>query len=128
MIENIEIMEEEIVENGRSSFVDAAHKVLLASIGAVAITQEEISAFVGRLVERGEIAEKDGRKMVSDIVERRREATNKLTDRANNELDRRIEMVVERLNVPTRKDFDKLVRKINSLSRKVDQLKKAQEG
>ncbi|MCB0007582.1 MAG: phasin family protein [Anaerolineales bacterium] len=128
MIENIEIMEEEIVENGRSAFVETAHKVLLASIGAVVISQEEISSFVGRLVERGEIAEKDGRKMLSDVVERRREATNKLTDRASNELDRRIESVLERLNVPTKKDFDKLTSKINGLSRKIDQLKKAQEA
>ncbi len=128
MIDNIEVLEEEIVENGRTNFVDMAHRVLLASIGAVAISQEEIGAFVSRLVERGEIAEKDGRTMISDIVERRREATSKLTSRASNELDARIESVFDRLNIPTKNDVEKLGRKINSLSRKVDQLKKAQEG
>ena len=128
MIDNIEILEEENVEAVRTSFVDMAHRVVLASIGAIAISQEEIGAFVDRLVERGEIAEKDGRKMLSDVVERRRQATSKFTSRASDEIDSRVESVLERLNVPTKTDIDKLSRKINSLSRKIDQLKKAQEG
>jgi hypothetical protein len=41
--------------------LESARKVLMAAIGAVALAQDEIEAFINRLIERGEIAEKDGK-------------------------------------------------------------------
>ena len=61
-------------------FVETVHKVLLAGIGAVALAQEEVEEFVGRLVERGEIAEADGRKMMKDVLERRKKQVKKVED------------------------------------------------
>ncbi len=46
---------EEVVEERHNPLVEAARKVLLASIGAVALAQEEVEDFVHKLVERGEI-------------------------------------------------------------------------
>ena len=56
-----EILEEELSE-ATSTFLGGVRRVLMAGVGAVALAQEEIDEFVGKLVERGEIAEKDGRK------------------------------------------------------------------
>ena len=47
----------------RGTLYEAARRVLLAGMGAVALAQEEAEDFVNRLVERGEIAEKDARVM-----------------------------------------------------------------
>ena len=49
-------VEEQAVEE-QSPFFDAARRVMLASIGAIALAQDEIEEFINRLVERGEIAE-----------------------------------------------------------------------
>ena len=57
----------------KSSLMEAVHKVLLAGIGAAALAQEEIEDFVNRLVERGEIAEADGKKMMKDVLEKRKQ-------------------------------------------------------
>ena len=100
---------------------------MVASIGAVAVAQEELDDFVNRLVDRGEIAEKDGRKMLNDLRERRKETTDKTQHRAQEQIDKRIEDVLHRLNVPTKSDIEDLGKKINSLTRKVDKLAKAQQ-
>ena len=47
-----------------NALYEALRKVLLAGISVVAIAQEEIDDLVEKLVERGEIAEKDGKKFV----------------------------------------------------------------
>lgn len=96
-------------------------KVLLAGVGAVALAQEEVEEFVNRLIERGEIAEKDGRKLIDDIRERRQ----KQTEKAEEELEGQIEDVLHRMNVPTKADIDALSRKITTLTKKVDELKKS---
>lgn len=106
----------------RNPLLDAARKVLLAGIGAVALAQEEIEDFVNKLVERGEIAEKDGKKLMREVMERRK----KETEKAEDEVSKRVEDVLDRMNVPTKADFEALSEKISALSKKVDELKKSQ--
>ncbi|RPI51805.1 MAG: hypothetical protein EHM56_09100, partial [Chloroflexi bacterium] len=50
----------EPADERRGSLLDATRRMMLASIGAVAMAQDEMEAFVDRLVERGQIAEQDG--------------------------------------------------------------------
>lgn len=124
MTEDIEIHEDVILENSSHPMLDMARKVLLASIGAVALTQEEIEKFVVRLVDRGEIAEKDGRKLIKDIMEKRRTKTRKVRADAENEFDGRLADILGRMNIPRKSDIDELNKKISELSKKVDSLKK----
>ncbi len=117
------VMKEEV--NGkeeRNPLLDAARKVLLASIGAVALAQDEVEDFVQKLVERGEIAEKDGRKLVREVMDRRQKETQKAED----ELGKRVEEVLDRMSVPTKADIEALGEKISTLTKKVEELKKAQ--
>jgi poly(hydroxyalkanoate) granule-associated protein len=108
-------------EESRPLF-DLARKVLLASIGAMALAQDEVEDFVNRLVERGEIAEKDGRKLVKEVMDRRKKETRKAED----EMGKRVQETLERLNVPTKADIEALGDKITSLTKKVEDLKKTQ--
>ena len=114
-----EIEAEVAEEMERNPVLGMAHKVLLAGIGAVALTQEEVEKFVGKLVERGEIAEQDGKKLVGDVMEKRKQEAKK----AEGEVDKRLEDLLDRMNVPTKTDIDALSAKITELSKKVDELK-----
>ncbi len=105
----------------RNPLLDTVRKVLLASIGAVALAQDEMEDFVNKLVERGQIAEQDGRKLIKDVMERR----TKTTAKAEETLDRRIEDLLSHMNVPTKSDLDLLSAKISALTKKVEELKKA---
>jgi polyhydroxyalkanoate synthesis regulator phasin len=115
----IEGEELEEAEEERNRFFEVSRKVLLASIGAVALAQDEIEDFVNRLVERGEIAEKDARKLIREVADKRRKS-------AEHELDKRLEEVLDQLNVPSKTDIDALGHKITALTHKVEELKKVQ--
>jgi polyhydroxyalkanoate synthesis regulator phasin len=118
-----EVVEEQL--NGKqdhNQLLEAARKLLLASIGAIALAQEELEDFAAKLVERGEIAEKDGRKLVREIMDKRK----KEAEKAEDQVTKRVEEILDRMNVPFKADIEALGDKIAALSKKVDELKKAQ--
>jgi poly(hydroxyalkanoate) granule-associated protein len=108
-------------DKNQSKMLEMLRRVLLATIGAAVIAEEEIEAFVNRLVERGEIAEKDGRKLVNEMMDKRKTKTTKIEE----EISKNVEGVLERMNIPTKGDVDDLGQKIATLSKKIDELKKA---
>ena len=118
MAKKVEVVVEEEAE--RSSLYEATRKVVLASMGAVALAQEELEQFIAKLVERGEIAEKEGKKLVHEAMDKRKKETKK----AEGELDKRMEELLARMSVPSKSDIDALSAKITALTKKVDELKK----
>ncbi len=112
-------------EKGKSKeyrpFFDLSRKVLLAGVGAMALAQDEMESFVDKLVERGEIAEKDGRKLVKELAEKRK----KRMAEAEDEVGKRVSDALEKLNVPTKADIESLTEKLADLSKKLDELKKS---
>lgn len=145
MKDQIEAVEDAVQEEA-TALLDTARKVLMASVGAVVMAGEsaekqfgsffkDVETFVGKLVERGEIAEKDGRQLIADVVEKRTATLKQLTGQARETAESaeeatsgRIDSLITRLNVPTKSDIDTLTKKIGTLNRKVDQLKKAQKA
>ncbi len=121
MSEKVEVKVEDAPEEmERNPLFDAARRVLLASMGAMALAQEEMEDFVNRLVERGEIAEKDGKKLIREMMEKRKKEAAKAED----EMDKRMKEILDRMNVPTKSDIEALSAKISALTKKVEELKK----
>jgi poly(hydroxyalkanoate) granule-associated protein len=115
------IVEQTNGKEEQNALFEAARKVVLASIGAFALAQEEIEDFVDRLIERGEIAEKDGRKLLREVMENRKKDAHKAED----EVTKRVESALDRMSVPSKADIENLSEKITQLSKKIDDLKKA---
>ena len=113
--------------NESGTLLEGLRRVLMAGIGVAVLAQEEIEDFVSKLVERGEIAENDGRSLVSDILERRRREIQERSQQAGSGVDRRIEGMLSRLNVPTQSDINNLSKQISELSKKVDELRELEE-
>ena len=124
MTEEVEVTEELLDENGHNPMLEMARNVLLAGIGAMALTQEEIEKFVHKLIERGEIAEKDGRRLIKDVMEKRRRKAEEASVEAEATYEGRMEEVLARMNIPSKSDIDALSRKITALTEKVDELSK----
>lgn len=119
--EVVEVGEEEVVVE-EPSILESLRRVLLASVGVVALTIEEVGDLVDKLVERGEIAEQEGKKLVTEIKEKRK----KKTDEAEEVASSRVREALDKMDIPTKSDIDDLSKKIATLSKKVDELKKAQ--
>ena len=107
----------------RSQLLEAARRILLAGIGAVALAQDEVEDFVDKLVERGEIAEKDGKKLVREIIEKRKEHTGKFEE----ELGKRVEEALARMNIPLKTDINTLNEKITAIESKIEASKTSKE-
>jgi len=105
-------------------------KILLASLGALALTADEAGEFMDRLVDRGEVAEADIQNLLADLrsqgmgsdidLGKTRQETIK---RAGSALDESVESILVRLNVPTKTDIENLSKKIHLLNEKVIELK-----
>lgn len=99
----------------RGSIFELSRTMVLAAIGVVAVAEDEITRFVDRLVDRGEIAEKDARKLIQEVIDRR----EKMVREKKEELQRNRPMTVA-----TKADVEALNAKITELSEKIEALKK----
>jgi polyhydroxyalkanoate synthesis regulator phasin len=104
------------VEEETAPLYEAVRRIVLAGIGAVALAQDEVEHFINKLVERGELAEKDARKLIKEVTEKR-------TKGAEKQMEQRFEGILEHLNIPSKTDIDELSEKIAALSSKVEALK-----
>ena len=102
--------------------VNSLRRVLLASIGVAVVTRDELKEFIDKMVERGEIDEEEGKKLYKELMEKRKKKTDEAQEVASNQM----REMLDRMDVPTKADIDVLGEKITALSKKVDELKKAQ--
>jgi polyhydroxyalkanoate synthesis regulator phasin len=105
-------------ERKASPLLAPLRKVLLASIGAVAVAQEEAEDLINKLVDRGEIAREEGRKLVDDMMAKRRE-------KVQAQFDSRVDAALGRMNVPSKADLKAVEKKLDELNQKLDKLVKS---
>lgn len=130
MVDEIEVEVRALDEQGALTppFVDVMRKLLLASIGAIALSREQTDAFVKRLVERGELAQKDGEKVLGAISERLRPgATQSQLAKVEAQVETGLEQLLNRLNIPSKRDIDDLSAKIAHLAARVEELRQKQD-
>jgi poly(hydroxyalkanoate) granule-associated protein len=121
-------MRNEVIVQSASLYL-MVRKVLLASLGGVALTADEAGELFTRLVERGEIAESDAQKIVSDLRSQGRQreeeasqAREDIAKKAGMALEDSVETILNRLNVPNKAEIEELSRKIGLLNEKVSTL------
>lgn len=110
-----------------SAIFDGMRRLMLASIGAVAITRDEVENVITKLVERGELAQKEGETLQSEMSLRMRQARTEATTNTQDisrQVENGIEQFLNRLNVPSKRDIDELSTKIAQLNARVEELRK----
>jgi poly(hydroxyalkanoate) granule-associated protein len=118
---------EEVLEEGNSAqIVDVFRRLILAGIGAVALTRDEAENLIKRLVERGEIAQKDGERLLNETVERFQQPAQTSTNLAQ-QVESNFEQFLNRLNIPSKHDIDELSVKIAQLASRVEELRRSQD-
>ena len=122
MAEAIVIETEVVEEKPTLMLFEMAHKTFQAGLGAFALAEEELEHLFGRFVERGEVAEKDGRKLFTGMMERRKKDAESRMASAQDEMESSIERVLHRMSVPSKTDIDNLNTKVTLLTTKVEEL------
>jgi polyhydroxyalkanoate synthesis regulator phasin len=116
---NAEVKQEEEKEEDYSLH-DMMKRMMLAGVGAISIINEKLEQHIDKLVERGEITQKDREEMIAKMKERRQKFMHHRRDYAR----KHVAEALENLDVPSRTDIDTLSQKIADLEKKIDELNK----
>jgi len=139
-VEEIEVNVRQVEEqtptfNGSAQMFEVMRKLMLAGVGALALSRDEAEEFINRLVERGELAQKDAQHLIDETVERIRKTTQPQINpiqngvaNISNQVETNLEQFLNRLNIPSKRDIDDLSTKIAHLAGRVDELRRAQEA
>jgi|SRR5208282_882471 len=100
---------------------DAVRNAILAGFGV----QEKVKEFIDELVRKGELSESQGAKLVKEWSEKADKGTTDL----NKNLAELMSKTLEKMNIPTKEEFDRLNKKVLTLSARVRKLEGvAEEG
>jgi poly(hydroxyalkanoate) granule-associated protein len=111
--------------------LDSAQRIWRAGLGAFAMAEEEGGKFFNSLVKKGEDFEKRGKKQLDRVQDTVEEEIESVRDRAESafgklgkSFDAKVSDALQRLGVPSRMEIQKLTRRVETLTRKVDELNK----
>jgi poly(hydroxyalkanoate) granule-associated protein len=125
-----EVVGEETEEESRRHRLGAlTHKAVLAGVGAAATAKGETEKVLKLLIERGELVEAEGRTKMHEVVAKRKAGGKRVMEaakKAEAEMDKRVEEILTRLNIPTKSEIGELTAKIAALTDKIEELKKEQ--
>ncbi len=95
---------------------DIVRKALFAGLGA----QEKVKELVDELVKKGELNKSQGAKIIKAWTER----ANKKREDISKSLSEMICRTIEKMNLPTKDDIEKLNKKLETLSKKLEGMEK----
>ncbi len=107
-------------EERREEMTALIKRLLLAGVGAIALTKDEVDDFLDRLVERGELAEEEAHKMLKEVAERQEKKAQKAVEKMG--VEKKVEKVSDKADIPRKSDIDALAGRIEEISRKLDAL------
>ncbi len=100
------------------SINEIIHKALMAGIGL----PEKLGEIVDELVQKGELSKSQGANLVKEYSDK----IDKSGDEINQSLSDLINTGLEKMNMPTRDEVDKLNKKLTTLSARVKKLEDSQ--
>lgn len=93
---------------------DVVRNAILAGFGV----QEKVKEFIDELVKKGELSESQGAKLVKEWTEK----ADKSTADLGKTISDLVSKTLEKMNIPTREEIERLNKKIQSLSARVKKL------
>ena len=93
---------------------ETVRNAMLAGLGM----QQKVSEFVDELVKKGELSESQGAKLVKEWSEKAEKGTEGLTKNFSEILTK----TLDKMNLPTKDDIEKLNKKVQALSGRVKKL------
>jgi poly(hydroxyalkanoate) granule-associated protein len=111
--------------------LESAQKIWLAGLGALTMAEEEGTKFFKNLVKKGEDFELPGKKQLEKVQDTVEEQFEGVRDKAETTIgkfgrsfDAKVADTLQRLGVPSRMEIQKLTKRVELLTKKVDDLKK----
>ncbi len=123
-----------MVNQIQEDVVERSRDIWFAGLGAFATIEEEGTKFFNNLVEKGKEREEKGKKRLEgiskDIEDKRDDLRKEWNSRMEDTLkmlEEKFEGVLDRMGIPTRKEVQELINKVDKLSDRVSTLSKKME-
>jgi polyhydroxyalkanoate synthesis regulator phasin len=104
--------------------MDIIRKTMLLGLGLITLTKDKAEGVVDDLVKRGEVASEDKYKAIDSLLKE----AEKQQDELNRKLTGSVHKVVADLGLPTKKDFDEILRALKSIEDKLASLNEKKPG
>ena len=109
---------------------ESAHQIWLAGLGALSVAEDEGTKLFKRLVKEGKAFEKKGKRRFENMQGKVEETVDDVRDKAENTWDRigssfddNVATTLKRLGVPSRHEIQRLTKRVEELTAKVDSLR-----
>jgi len=99
---------------------DVVRKALMAGLGV----QEKVKELVDDLVKKGELNEHEGAKLMKEWVDKAKTSSKDINKRVSEGMTKGL----EKINIATREDLDKLTKKVQQLTIRVKKLENESKG
>jgi polyhydroxyalkanoate synthesis regulator phasin len=96
--------------------IDLFKKGVFLGLGLLAFTKEKAEALVDELIKRGEAEQSKRSETVNDILSKAKEFEADVEER----IQKQIAKTLEKLNIPTKNDFEELKKELKALAKKID--------
>lgn len=93
---------------------DIIKKALSLGLGTLLVSKDKIEDIVNELVKDGDLGQEEGKKLVNELVDKGEESLNELEGK----IEKIVRGVMEKLNLPSRKELDELKSEIEQLKEK----------
>src|SRR3972149_2306180 len=98
-------------------------KTFLASVGVYNITRKRAEEIIDSLIKAGEINSSERQQAILELLEKAEKSAGKMTAKLKKEsgqIQKKIDRKVSKFKLATRKDLEKLSRKIDEIARSLD--------
>ncbi len=97
--------------------IDLFKKGIFLGVGLFEEGREKVEALVDDLIKAGEVAKEERAKTIDKYVQKLKEQEKIISEKINTE----IKKAIEKFGIPTKDDFEKLVKEVEALKKKVEQ-------
>ena len=88
-------------------------QTVLAGLGLLSLSREKAEEITKDLIKRGELAESEESKFIKDLMERAEKDKKVIEEK----VEEKVEKILTKMNIPTRKEFESLIEKVDKLSK-----------
>ena len=114
----------DLVQRSSSTVVDFMRKNVLQYFDSSMLSEETLTENVDQLVKSGEIPQEDAKQLKDEIKTR----TQTFTQRLDELVERRVQDVMAKLNIPTKAEIERLNQRLDEVSKKLDAQEAADRG
>jgi polyhydroxyalkanoate synthesis regulator phasin len=90
---------------------DTIKKIISASLGMAIIAKNKTKEIIDELIEKGKMSQEEGNKFINDL----KSETEKSRRDAEEEIRKMITSALQKMDVPTKEDYDRLEKRVKVL-------------